>query len=158
MIYQNYITIEGRLTRKPELKTTSTGKILANFGICYNKPKKLSEPNDKGFYYDFEPNFFNLTAWNKIASQCENYEKGENVSISGCLCYDQWIDKTTNEKKSKVYILVSSIKKIVNEKLSSNYSKNYGDYSDKKEKINPYIDNSEPYIEDTKRFPDDIPF
>lgn len=155
MMFQNYITIEGRLTRTPEVKQTSTGKDFVNFGICYNKLKKLSEPNDKGYNYESIPNFFNLTAWNKNAIECLNFKKGESVTVSGSLCYDEWNDKITNEKKSKVYILVNSIKKIVSEK--SNYTKKNNDVSNE---YNNYDTNykTEYTTYEDKQYPDDIPF
>lgn len=111
MLYQNHVLIEGRLTKKPEIFETKNGKKYSHFGICFNSPKKLNEPNDKGFMYDFIPNFFNLTAWNKIAEMASNYNKGETVTISGKLMYNTWEDKDGN-KKNGVFILVDSIKKI----------------------------------------------
>ena len=111
MLYQNNVLIEGRLTKKPELAETKNGKKYSHVGLCFNNPKKLKEPNDKGYMYDLIPNFFNLTAWEKNAVMANEMEKGQNVTVTGKLMFDTWEDKE-GKKRNSVYILVDSIKKI----------------------------------------------
>ncbi len=115
MFYQNQILIEGRLCQKPELKNTKNGKEFTQFGLCYNKPKKRTEPNEKGYMYDFVPNFFNLTAWNKTAVTASKFNKGDPVTVSGTLSYETWTNER-GEKQHKTLILVNSIKKLDVEK------------------------------------------
>lgn len=122
MLYQNQILIEGHLTKKPELKKTKTGKNYSHFGLCYNSPKKLSEPNDKGFMYEYVPNFFNLTAWNKNALIANEMDKGQPVTVTGKLMYNSY----TNSKGLKinnVFILVESIKKLEKNFYKKNVAK-----------------------------------
>lgn len=130
MFYQNQILIEGRLCQTPQVKQTSNGKDYAQFSLCYNKPKKLSSPNENGYMYDLIPNFFNLTAWNKAATIASTFVKGDAVTVSGQLQFQNWIDKNTGEKKNKVSILVNSIKKLDVQKRKENFEK-----TDRKDEI-----------------------
>ena len=117
MLYENNILIEGHLTKTPELKETKSGKNYCHFGVCYNDTKKLSSPNEKGYMYDFIPNFFNLSAWGKTAENAVKLAKGDPVSVTGKLCHSTWTDDEGN-KKDNIYILVRSIKKISKEEMA----------------------------------------
>ncbi len=132
MYFQNNILIEGRLGKTPELKTSKNGKKYSFFSICFNEPKKLTEPNDKGYMYDFLPNFFNLVAWNKTAEKASELEKGECVSVVGKLLQDKWTDKDGQER-NQTKILVSSIKPLKNDKTkksAENKENNKSEYSE----------------------------
>ena len=72
----NRVVLIGRLTRDPELKTTTTGKSVCNIGIAV----------DKRFKRDGEPDadFFNATAWGSSAEFAANYlTKGRLIAIDG---------------------------------------------------------------------------
>lgn len=74
----NRIVIIGRLTRDPELRTTSTGKSYAMFSVAVNKRIK---PQNEG-----EPtaDFFNVKVWGQTADYVGNYlTKGRLVSVDG---------------------------------------------------------------------------
>lgn len=120
MFYQNFSLIEGRLVQSPELKQTVNGKKYSFFSICYNNPKKRSEPNEKGYMYDYEPHFFNCKAWGKAAEIAGGISKGENVSVVGKLLHDKYTAKDGTERET-TYILVSSIKKMSDKKTEINF-------------------------------------
>lgn len=144
MFYQNNILIEGRMVKKPELKETKNGNVYSRFSICYSGMKKRKEPNEQGFNYDFIPNFFNTTAWGKTAEKAANIEKGESVTVVGRLMNQQWTDEE-GKKRQDIFILVSSIKKLSNDKNSKNKLAKDSSEKPKKEKEDAY-------------FPEDIPF
>lgn len=144
MLYnQNIVLIEGRLTKKPELCVTKTGKEYSHFSVCFNNVVKRKEANEKGYFYDFVPNFFNLTAWNKTAVKAAEFNKGDDVSVYGKLCYEEWTD-ANNNRKNKVYILVTSIKKLLDEKKRNVFSLSAQTESNDKE--------------NSQEFTSDIPF
>lgn len=120
MFYQNQILLEGRLTKKPQVNETLNGKKYSKFSVCFNKPKRLKEPNEEGYNYEFIPNFFNCTAWNLQAEKIAKYDKGESVSLIGELCFDTWEDKNTGEKRTNTYILVKEVRKLMYEKKGEN--------------------------------------
>jgi len=75
----NRVVLVGRLTRDPELRTTTTGKSVCSFGIAVNKRIK---PQDGSADADF----FNVTAWNQTAEFAANYlTKGRLIAVDGRL-------------------------------------------------------------------------
>lgn len=75
----NRVVLVGRLTRDPELRTTSTGKSVVDFSIAVDKKFK---PTDGSPTADF----FRCTAWDKTAEFVSNYlGKGRLVAVDGRL-------------------------------------------------------------------------
>jgi single-strand DNA-binding protein len=75
----NRITLIGRLTRDPELKTLSTGKTLVEFSIAVNKRGRDGA------------DFFYVKAWEKTGNYVKEYlEKGRLVAIDGRLETNQY--------------------------------------------------------------------
>ena len=72
----NKLTIIGRLTKDPELRTTTTGISVCSFTIAVNRKKKRDE--------EAEADFFKVTAWRERADVCAKYlSKGKMVSVIG---------------------------------------------------------------------------
>lgn len=75
----NRIVLVGRLTRDPELRSTTGGKDVVNFAIAVDKRIK---PTDGSPTADF----FNITAWGQTAMFVANYmSKGRLVAVDGRL-------------------------------------------------------------------------
>lgn len=73
----NRIVLAGRLGRDPELRTTTTGKSVANFSLAVDKRFK---PDGDGPSCDW----FNVVAWGKTAEFVANYlTKGRLVAVDG---------------------------------------------------------------------------
>jgi single-strand DNA-binding protein len=86
----NKVFVIGRLTRDPEIRTTSTGKKVASFSIAVNEGK---DPNGQE-----RVQFFDLSAWDKLAEIIELYvKKGTKVAVIGSLQNRQW-DKPDGTK------------------------------------------------------------
>ena len=97
----NLVVLTGRLTRDPELKNTTGGKSVVEFGLAVNEGK------DKNGNDNVE--FLDLTAWDKTADFIGNpeyFKKGKPITIQGRLKTDRWEDKTSGEKRSKVKVVV----------------------------------------------------
>lgn len=74
----NKVIIGGRLTSKPELKTTPNGKMVTTFSVAVNR---------KGDGADF----LNVTAWEKTADHISRYyDKGSSICIVGRLAVRTW--------------------------------------------------------------------
>jgi single-strand DNA-binding protein len=85
----NVIAIVGRITKKPELRTTSTGKSTCSFSIAYNPPGK------KDVAY-----FFNVQAWEKTAEFCCEYlDKGRLISVEGHLSQRKYTASDGTQKE-----------------------------------------------------------
>lgn len=90
----NSVTLVGRLTRDPELRTTTTGKNLVKFSIAVNKRFK---PQDGGPDADF----FNCTAWGQTADYVNNYiQKGRLVLVQGRIETRKYQDKDGNNREA----------------------------------------------------------
>lgn len=75
----NSVVLIGRLTRDPELRTTTTGKNVCSFSIAVNKKFKPQDGSP-------DADFFNIVAWNKDADYVVNYlTKGRLVAVEGRL-------------------------------------------------------------------------
>lgn len=85
----NKIIILGRLTKDPEIRSTSTGIQVASFTLAVNRRFAAKDAEIKA-------DFFNVTTWQKQAEFAEKYlTKGRQVLISGRLENRSWTD---NEK------------------------------------------------------------
>ncbi len=96
----NKVIIAGRLTSDPELKYLPSGMALCELRVAntrYFKKKDGSKGEDTCFV--------DVTLWDKPAEWVgESLKKGRPVLIEGSLKTDQWEDKSTGQKRSKIKI------------------------------------------------------
>ena len=75
----NRIILMGRLTRDPELRTTSSGTSVCTFSIAVNR----NFTNAAG---EREADFINIVVWNKAAENTAKYmSKGRQIAVEGRL-------------------------------------------------------------------------
>lgn len=75
----NRVVLVGRLTRDPELRTTTTGKNVCDFSIAVQKRIKPSDGSP-------DADFFRVNAWERQADFVANYAtKGRLVAVDGRL-------------------------------------------------------------------------
>ncbi len=73
----NHITIIGRLTRDPELRTTTSGKSIASFSVAVDRRVKDKDGNKQA-------DFFRVDAWGQLGDYAASYlTKGRLVAVSG---------------------------------------------------------------------------
>jgi len=107
----NKVMLIGRLTRDPETRTFSNGGKVAKFGFAVNNRKK----NQATGQWEDDPVFLDVDAFNretgrKLADLVEQYlRKGHQAYIEGSLVLDQWDDKTTGQKRSKIKIVLFDV-------------------------------------------------
>lgn len=102
----NEVILIGRLTRDVETKNTNGGMAIANIGFVVNNSKK----NPSTGQYEDVPVFIDCTAFGKKAEVAAKYlSKGSQTYIRGHLTLDQWSDKTTGEKRSKLKVIIDEI-------------------------------------------------
>lgn len=74
----NKLTIIGNLTRKPELRTTSTGVNVCDFTVAVNNRNKKNQQGQP------EADFFRVTAWRERGELCAKWlDKGSKVCVVG---------------------------------------------------------------------------
>lgn len=127
----NQVILMGRLTRDPEMRTTSTGKTIASFSIAV----------DRGGQED-AADFFDVTAWEKLGELVNQYlSKGRRCLVQGRLRQDSWDDKETGKKRSKVEVVATDVTFLDgpagegNSGGSSNYQPNSSNSSKKSDDV-----------------------
>ena len=91
----NHITIMGRLTRDPELKTTNSGIPVVSFSIAVDRDFADKESGERGV------DFIDVTAWRHTAEFVSRYfTKGRMAVVSGRLQTRNWTDKDGNKRKA----------------------------------------------------------
>ena len=102
----NPITVVGTVTKDPELKFINSGKAVIRFSVVTSKKKK----NDDGSWEDSGTTYWDVTAWDVLAeNSADALQKGTQVVVLGTIENQEWLDKTTNEKKSKLVITAQHI-------------------------------------------------
>lgn len=101
----NQVTIEGNITRDPELRFTPSGTAVMQLGIAVNHSRKGAD----GEWTD-EANFIDVTLFSSLAEQAsETFEKGNRVVVNGRLSQRSWEDKDSGDKRSKVEIVADVV-------------------------------------------------
>jgi len=80
----NQIILCGNVGRDPEIRTTNTGKKVANFSVATSDGKGDDKTTD----------WHTIVAWDWVAESAEKVKKGDKVMISGKM-------KTSRKYKGK---------------------------------------------------------
>jgi single-strand DNA-binding protein len=100
----NKVILVGNLTRDPELRYTPKGTAVARLGIACNRKWKTETGELKE-----EVTFVDVDAFGRTAETISQYlKKGRPILIEGRLRYDTWEDKQTNQKKSKLGVVLEN--------------------------------------------------
>src|SRR5437899_1774613 len=100
----NKVILAGNLTRDPELRYTPKGTAIARLGIAINRRWKSETGEAKE-----EVTFVDVDAFGKTAETIAQYlKKGRPILMEGRLRYDTWEDKQTNQKKSKLNVVLET--------------------------------------------------
>ncbi len=95
----NQVILMGRLTREPEQRTTTTGKLIVSFSLAVDRGGQ-----------DDGADFFDVTAWEKLGELVAKYlSKGRRVLVQGRLRQDSWDDKETGKKRSKIEVTATDV-------------------------------------------------
>jgi len=87
----NKLILGGNLTRDPELKYTTAGKPVCEFGMAVNRKGKDGKETTM---------FIDVSTWGTVAENCSKYLKvGSGVLIDGEINYDTW--EKDGQKRSK---------------------------------------------------------
>lgn len=105
MAYLNRVFLIGNLTRDPELRVTPKGTSICQFGFAVNRQGKDDAGNATS-----ETTFLDIEAWGKQADLVAKYlTKGAPAMIEGRLKLDQWEDKQSGQKRSKLKVVLENV-------------------------------------------------
>ena len=100
----NKVFMMGNLTRDPELRQAG-GQQICGFGIALNRTYQTArgETREDVCYVDVE-------AWGRTADIVAQYaRKGSPLFVEGRLRYDQWDDRETGKKRSRLTVTAENV-------------------------------------------------
>jgi single-strand DNA-binding protein len=100
----NRVILVGNLTRDPELRYTPKGTAVVRLGVAVNRQWKT----DSGEARE-EVTFVDVDSFGRQAEVIAQYlKKGRPILVEGRLKYESWDDKQTNQKRSKLMVVLES--------------------------------------------------
>lgn len=88
----NTITLMGRLTADPELRTTPNGRSVTSFSIAVDRG--YARPGEER-----QTDFINIVAWQQQAEfVCRYFKKGSMIALTGSLQTRSYEDKNGNKR------------------------------------------------------------
>ncbi|MDR3210591.1 MAG: single-stranded DNA-binding protein [Planctomycetota bacterium] len=101
----NKVILIGNLTRDPELRYTPQGTAVADLRIAVTTMRGRA-----GADRNKETLFIDCTVWDRQAEACNEYlTKGRPILVEGRLIEDQWQDKETGDRRSRIKVYVQSV-------------------------------------------------
>jgi single-strand DNA-binding protein len=101
----NRVIVAGRLTRDPEVRITTSGTAVADISLAVSRFYK-----DQAGQTKEETDFIDLTAFGRSAEIIQKHlHKGNPLFVEGRLHLDQWDDKQTGAKRSKLKVIAESL-------------------------------------------------
>lgn len=80
----NNVSLVGRLTKDPELKTTQSGLSVCRFTVAVDRP----------YSKDRQADFISCIAWRKTAEFIDSYfSKGQRIALTGSIQTGSYTDK-----------------------------------------------------------------
>jgi single-strand DNA-binding protein len=100
----NKVIIAGNLTRDPEMRYTPKGTAVAGFGLAINRKWKTETGEMKE-----EVTFVDVDAFGRQAEVIAQYmKKGRPLLVEGRLRLNEWEDKNTHQKVTKLRVVLES--------------------------------------------------
>jgi single-strand DNA-binding protein len=98
----NKVILAGNLTRDPEVRYTPKGTAIAKLGMAINRTWKTDTGETKE-----EVTFVDVDAFGRQAEVISQYlKKGRPILVEGRLKLDQWDDKQTGQKRSRLGVVL----------------------------------------------------
>ncbi len=100
----NKVILIGNLTRDPELRYTPKGTAIAKIGLAVNRTWR----NEAGEQKE-EVTFVDVDAFGRQAETIGQYlKKGRPIMVEGRLKLDQWDDKQSGQKRSRLGVVLEN--------------------------------------------------
>ena len=96
----NEVRIAGNIVRDPELKYIGNGTPVCSFSVAVSEKfkTKTGETQEKTAYVD-------VVCWRALAEYIgERAVKGDPVYVSGSLIQEEWEDRATGQKRTKLKV------------------------------------------------------
>lgn len=102
----NRVILLGNLTRDPQVRYTPGGTAVSEIGLAVNRTWFDQKTNSRRE----EVTFVDVTLWGRQAEVAGEYlSKGRQVLIEGRLQLDNWEDKESGQKRSKLRVVCENM-------------------------------------------------
>ncbi len=102
----NKVILVGNLTRDPQVRYIPSGTAVAELGLAVSRQWFDKQSNQR----KEETTFVDVTLWGRTAEIAGEYlAKGRQVLIEGRLHLDQWDDKESGQKRSKLKVICENM-------------------------------------------------
>jgi len=100
----NKVLLMGNLTRDPEVRALPSGMSICSFGLAVNRNFTTKDGEKRE-----ETTFVDIDAFGRQAEVIAKYmSKGRPIFVEGRLKLDQWDDKTSGQKRSKLGVVLEN--------------------------------------------------
>jgi len=101
----NLVTLVGNLTADPELRYTSTGHPVADFGLAVTR-RWLNRTTQ---LWEEATSYFDVACWRDLAENASaSLHRGDRVVVTGRLEQHTW-DASDGSKRSKVKVIADEV-------------------------------------------------
>jgi len=105
----NRVILMGNLTRDPQVRYTPGGTAVTDLGLAVNRTWFDKQTNSK----KEETTFVDVTLWGRQAEVAGEYlATGRSVLIEGRLQLDQWDDRESGQKRSKLKVVCENMQMV----------------------------------------------
>lgn len=101
----NKTILMGNFTRDPELRVLPNNTPVCDFGLAVNDRFLNKNTNQ----WEDRANFVDCTAFGRTAENISKFfAKGRPIFLEGKLRFEQWEDRTSGQKRSKLKVVIDT--------------------------------------------------
>ena len=101
----NKVFLIGNLTAEPEIRQLPSGDTIASFSLAMNR----RFTNARGEQVE-DTTFVEIDAFSRLADIIRQFvHKGDPLFVEGRLRQDRWVDKQTNQQRSRLKVVADNI-------------------------------------------------
>lgn len=120
----NKVILVGNLTRDIELRYSQNGSAIANTAIATSRKFTVNGEKKE------ETCFVDITFFGRSGEVANQYlRKGSKILVEGRLQFEQWVDKTSGQKRSKHSVIVETMQ-MLDSRGGETSQGGYNEYSD----------------------------
>lgn len=143
----NNVTIMGRLTYEPELKSTQSGVSVMSFQLACDRQYQAKDKEK-------QTDFIDCQAWRQTAEFIGRYfHKGDMIALTGSIQTANYTDKDGNKRK-QVQVVANNVSFCGSKSESGNATDSHSDEQRNGIDVSYSTDDFEEIVDDD----DDLPF
>ncbi|HCK51816.1 MAG TPA: single-stranded DNA-binding protein [Planctomycetaceae bacterium] len=152
MASYNKVILVGNLTRDPELRHIPSGTAVTDLGLAVNRTWTDRNTNQR----NEETTFVDVTCWGRTAEiACEYLRKGRPVLVEGRLQMDEWNDRETGAKRTKLKVVCDNMQMLGSRNEGNSGGGGGGSYQPPPQSDGPQQPASNPVVNPPD---DEVPF